>query len=307
MSARSGTIDKAIILAAGMGKRIAASPARGAQIPKPLLPLDDSGKLTFLDWHLRALAAHGAREIYIVGSKATFGTKVAAMEQHPATWIMNDFPGDVSGSGHSTHLAFTSEHDILDGKSRVVLMDADVVYDPSLFAELASGRPPALARRSCAAASARRTRRSWSSATSAACLASTARACSKTPMVRDLTCMGEATGLLLLEPDDHATWLGASAWCMKFSTAKTRSEHEDITQRLHDDGRARRGRRSTTTRAAWSATRPRSTRSCAATWSRAGATRCRREPSVLDAERVVRARLRVVLHAAAEARHLEPE
>ena len=59
------TIDKAIILAAGMGKRIAGAPG-GSQIPKPLLPLDDSGTVTFLDWHLRALSAHGAREIFIV-------------------------------------------------------------------------------------------------------------------------------------------------------------------------------------------------------------------------------------------------
>src|SRR5512147_2634885 len=112
------TIDKAIILAAGMGRRISKAPA-AANTPKPLLPLDESG-LTFLDWHLRTLTAAGAREIYIVGSKVTFGTKLAAMDRIPATWIMNDFPGSESGSGHSTHLAFTSEHAILDGRSRVV-------------------------------------------------------------------------------------------------------------------------------------------------------------------------------------------
>ena len=38
--------------------------------------------------------------------------------------------------------------------------------------------------------------------------------------------------VLLLEPADHATWLAAAAWTMKFSTAKLRSEHEDITQRV---------------------------------------------------------------------------
>ena len=53
-----------------------------------------------------------------------------------------------------------------------------------------------------------------------------------TPMVRDLHCLGEATGLLLLEPNDHPLWLEAAAWCMSFSTAKTRTEHEDITGRL---------------------------------------------------------------------------
>lgn len=231
MSARSGTIDKAVILAAGMGKRIAGVAGTGAQIPKPLLPLDDSGKLTFLDWHLRALAAHGAREIYIVGSKATFGTKVAAMEQHPATWIMNDFPGDVTGSGHSTHLAFTSEHAILDGKSRVVLMDADVVYDPSLYAELAKGLPGRSRTLVCG-----RFRETDEEVMVFGDERGVPRlhgkGLLKTPMVRDLTCMGEATGLLLLEPADHTIWLEAAAWCMRFSTAKTRTEHEDITQRL---------------------------------------------------------------------------
>jgi hypothetical protein len=41
---------------------------------------------------------------------------------------------------------------------------------------------------------------------------------------------------LLLEPEDHAFWLAAATWCMRFSTAKTRSEHEDITQRLMTAG-----------------------------------------------------------------------
>lgn len=229
MSTR-GTIDKAIILAAGMGKRI-ANAAGGSQIPKPLLPLDDSGELTFLDWHLRSLRAHGAREIYIVGSKATFGSKVAAMDHIPATWIMNDFPGDVTGSGHSTHLAFTSEHDILDGKSRVVLMDADVVYDPSLFGELARGESAGSKTLVCG-----RFRETDEEVMVFGDDRGVPRLHGKgllgTPMVKDLACMGEATGLLLLEPADHDTWKRAAAWCMKFSTAKTRTEHEDITQRL---------------------------------------------------------------------------
>lgn len=229
MTAR-GTIDKAIILAAGMGKRIANAEG-GSQIPKPLLPLDNSGKLTFLDWHLRALRAHGAREIFIVGSKATFGTRLAAMDHIPATWIINDFPGDVSGSGHSTHLAFTSEHDILDGKSRVVLMDADVVYDPALIAELAQGESGGSKTLVCA-----RFRKTDEEVMVFGDDRGVPRLHGKglleTPMVKDLTCMGEATGLLLLEPADHAAWKGAAAWCMKFSTAKTRTEHEDITQRL---------------------------------------------------------------------------
>jgi len=220
-------IDKAIILAAGMGKRIAGVPNAP---PKPLLPLDATG-LTFVDWHLRSLAAHGAREIYLVGSTATFGTKTAAMEKIPATWILNDFPGDVSGSGHSTHLAFTSEHRILDGKSRVVLMDADVVYDPSLFGDLAGAPGPRSKTLVCG-----RFRETDEEVMVFGDERGVPRLHGKgllgTPMARDLRCFGEATGLLLLEPEDHDTWLRAAAWCMRFSTAKTRTEHEDITQRL---------------------------------------------------------------------------
>lgn len=219
-------IDKAIILAAGMGKRIAGVGGP----PKPLLPLDASG-ITFLDWHIRALHMHGVREIYLVGSKATFGTRVAAMERIPATWILNDFPGDVSGSGHSTHLAFTSEHKILDGKSRVILMDADVVYDPSIYAEFSPegrGRSKTLI---CG-----RFRETNEEVMVFADASGTPRIHGKglpsTPLVSGLRPLGEATGLLLLDPADHDLWLAASTWCMNYATAKTRSEHEDITQRL---------------------------------------------------------------------------
>ena len=76
MSSSKPTIDKAIILAAGMGKRIAG--LAGAP-PKPLLRLDDTACLTFIDWHLRALHAHGARDIYLVGSTSTFGARTAAV------------------------------------------------------------------------------------------------------------------------------------------------------------------------------------------------------------------------------------
>lgn len=222
---------KAIILAAGMGRRISEA---SAGTPKPLLPIADDG-LTFLDWHLRALSASGVREIYLVGSKATFGTKVAAMETIRATtsctWIMNDFPGDQSGSGHSTHLAFTSEHGILDGKSRVVLMDADVVYDPRLFAELFAQKSPRSKSLVCG-----KYRDTHEEVMLFADDRGTPRVHGKgllhTPLVRDKQCLGEASGILVLEPGDHALWLAASTWCMRFSTAKTRSEHEDITQRV---------------------------------------------------------------------------
>jgi choline kinase len=219
-------IDKAIILAAGMGKRIAKSAAL-ATTPKPLLPLADDG-LTFLDWHLRALAAHGTKEIYLVGSSVTYGTELAAMKRVPATWILNDFPGEQSGSGHSTQLALTSPHRILDGRSRVVLMDADVVYDPSLFDLFArAGKSKTLV-----CSKFRETDEEVMVFARERRPMMHGKGLLGTPLVRGLECAGEATGLLLLEPEDHALWLAAASWCMSFSTAKTRSEHEDITQRV---------------------------------------------------------------------------
>ena len=47
-----------------------------------------------------------------------------------------------------------------------------------------------------------------------------------------MTCYGEATGMVLWEPGDHALVRAATDWCIQYSTAKARSEHEDITQRL---------------------------------------------------------------------------
>jgi choline kinase len=226
-------IDKAIILAAGMGKRISKTPET-ANTPKPLLPIHESG-LTFVDWHLRALTAAGAKEIYLVGSNATFGKQTQAMAKIPVTWIMNDFPGDTTGSGHSTHIAFTSKHGILDGKSRVVLMDADVVYDPTLFHELANAPPRnGMAKsKSLVCGKYRETDEEvMVFAREDGVPVVHGKGLLGTPTVKGMKCLGEATGLLLLEPEDHDHWLKAAAWCMQFSTAKTRSEHEDITQRM---------------------------------------------------------------------------
>ena len=221
-------IDKAIILAAGMGKRIGKDPAL-AKTRKPLLPLDESG-LTFIDWHLRALSAHGVKEIYLVGSPVTYGTRVKAMETIPVTWIMNDVPGEQSGSGHSTHLAFTSQHRILDGRSRVVLMDADIVYDPSLYAVLADAPGPRSKTLVCSKY--RETDEEVMVFGGNGRPLVHGKGLLGTQLVRGLACLGEATGILLLEPEDHALWLEAAAWSMSFSTPKTRSEHEDITQRV---------------------------------------------------------------------------
>src|SRR5690606_36204182 len=111
------------------------------------------------------------------------------------------------------------------------LMDADVVYDPALLGDLASAKGPASKTLVCS-----KYRETDEEVMVFGDEAGVPRTHGKgllgTPLVRKLRCLGEATGILVLEPEDHALWLAASTWCMKFSTAKTRSEHEDTTQRL---------------------------------------------------------------------------
>lgn len=226
-----GKIDKAVILAAGLGNRISAV---AKDTPKPLLSLSGSpGGPTFLDWHLRALRAAGASEIYLVGNKRTFGTQLDAMREVPATWILN--PTDdlsTSGSGHSAWYAWNSDHNILDGKSRVVLMDADVLYDPELMLDLARTEGPRSKTLICGEY--RHTHEEV--------LVFGDPAHPSTPKFHgkglldtgavDGPCLGEATGILLFEAGDHALLRAVTEWVIRFSTAKTRSEHEDLTQRM---------------------------------------------------------------------------
>jgi choline kinase len=228
-------IDKAVVLAAGLGNRISAV---AKDTPKPLLPLDGKpGGPTFLDWHVEQLSAVGVREIYLVGNKVTFGTKLrAAHDTGPRAvkWILNPTQDlSTSGSGHSTWYAWRSEHGILDGKSRVVLMDADILYDPSLLQTLASAGGDRSKTLVCS--DFRHTHEEvlvFADPKDPSTPRCHGKGLLGTKLVDGLTCLGEATGILLFEPGDHALLRDVTEWTIHFSTAKTRSEHEDITQRM---------------------------------------------------------------------------
>lgn len=226
------SIDKAVILAAGLGNRISGV---SRDTPKPLLPIDgQKGSLTFLDWHLFALSKAGVKEIYIVGNKVTFGTRLRAMEEVKAEWILNPTEDlSTSGSGHSTWYAWGSKHGILDGKSRVVLMDADIVYDMGLMGLLAASPPGKSKTLICS--DYRHTHEEvlvFADERSPEAPLYHGKGLLETSLVAGCTCMGEATGILLFEPGDHGVLRDVTEWTIRFSTAKARSEHEDITQRM---------------------------------------------------------------------------
>jgi len=227
-------IDKAVILAAGLGNRISAV---SKDTPKPLLSLDGKpGGPCFLDWHLRCLAAAGAKEIYLVGNNVTFGRKLQAMDKVKAEWILNPSTDlSTSGSGHSAWYAWHSPHNILDGKSRVVLMDADIAYDPRLLAKLAAAEGPKSKTLVCGEF--RETNEEVLVYGQDGQPRMHGKGLSGTPMVQGLKCMGEATGILLFEPGDHAALAGANAWIMRYGALKPRAEHEDVTQLMMHMGR----------------------------------------------------------------------
>jgi choline kinase len=225
-------IDKAVILAAGLGNRISGV---SREIPKPLLPIDgQKGSVTFLDWHLKSLSAIGVKEIFIVGNLITYGTRLKAMESVKAEWILNPTEDlSTSGSGHSTWYAFHSKHEILDGKSRVILMDADIAYDPDIFRVL--DQAPGSRSKTLVCSDYRHTQEEvmvFADRDRPEIPRYHGKGLLETPLTEGCVCMGEATGVLLWEPGDHATLRAVTDWQIQYSTAKTRSEHEDITQRM---------------------------------------------------------------------------
>ena len=227
---------KAVILAAGAGSRM------GASTPKPLLPIDGRDRsLTFLDWHLRCLAAAGVEAIYLVGSPRTFGTRLASMDAVSAEWILNPTePASASGSAHSAWYAWQSPHRLLDGRSRVILMDADVVYDPTVLGDLVAAADD---RSTMLVAS------EHASTGEEVLVFADPRALDRprrlgknllgSSAVADLQCIGEATGIVLWDAADHALLVERTDWVVQSSPSGPRSEHEAVTQLMMAADRVR--------------------------------------------------------------------
>lgn len=220
---------KAIILAAGRGNRLSAA---RKNIPKPLLPLSGKdGEDTFLDWHLQCLHRAGVSEIYLVGNTVTFNTNLNQMKNIHAVWILNPSEDlSVSGSAHSAWFAFNSPHQILDSKSRVILMDADIVYEPNLFMKLLSEE----SQESKILIHSHYERDSEEVLVFARnnMPKLLGKGLGTNLITKSMECLGEATGILLYEPGDHNLVKDISEWQMKYSTAKTNCEHEDLSQML---------------------------------------------------------------------------
>lgn len=118
---------RAIILAAGVGARLEPS---GHRAPKCLLRF---GGVSLLERHLRALVALGVDDVLVcVG------------------WEAERVRGEIAESEHSAHVTTVENRDYREGSlvslwvargalrhgGDVLLMDADVLYDPAILARL---------------------------------------------------------------------------------------------------------------------------------------------------------------------------
>lgn len=234
------SIDVAVILAAGRGNRISSV----SSTPKPLLPIEGpndgaAGGDTFLDFHLRALHAAGVKRVVLVGNRQTCGTRLRAIDDVAGAaagsagmaveWVLNPTEDlSTSGSAHSASFAFATG--LLDGRSRVLLMDADIVYEPRLLQRFNSKDARSI---ELVARSHEDTAEEvvvFAGADDVDTAVRHGKGLIGTPLVEGLLQIGEATGMVLLAPADHALALASTSWALSYSTAKTRSEHEDVTQ-----------------------------------------------------------------------------
>lgn len=233
MNENQGLPIKAVILAAGLGNRLRKM---GTGTPKPFVPIDRDGMdFTFIDLHIHNLTTIGVREIYLVGNQVTFGREFAHDPEVRIHWILN--PTDDlanSGSADSARHAWNSDFNILDGKSRVILMDADIAYTHHIMQMLVADDAPQSKTLVC--------KQMVDDSEEVLVFAQNGiprfhgKGLLNTPMTADLECLGEATGIVLFEPQDHAMLKAANNWMVQYSSAKTRIEHEDVTQMLMHKG-----------------------------------------------------------------------
>lgn len=222
-------VTKALILAAGLGNRLRKL---GTGTPKPFVPIDKEDKdFTFIDLHIHNLTTIGVKDIYLVGNQITFGREFNHDPEVNIHWILNPTEDLAnSGSAHSAWFAWNSAFNILDGKSRVMLMDADIAYTHHIMQLLAESPLNESKTLIC--------KRKHDDSEEVLVFAKDSiphlhgKGLLNTPMTADLQCLGEATGILLFEPKDHAMIMAANDWMVRFASAKTRVEHEDLTQML---------------------------------------------------------------------------
>lgn len=243
---------QAVILAAGRGSRLAE---RTREMPKALLPIGprsraDSTETSFLRRQTELLYAAGVKQIVIVvGSLKEMIIEDVARWDIPVSLVVNPTPDmGTSGSLHSFQFAVRSPHGILDGRMQTLLMDADIVYHRDVLATLLDA-PAVSSLLVCHRVSGDNEEvRAYGSEERPRFLGK-----ALTPaLVGGEPCLGEATGIVKLAPEDHALARETIDWMVGdpdaepgtprhrgYGPARAATEHEELTQRFMRYGKMR--------------------------------------------------------------------
>jgi len=124
---------RALILAAGVGRRLGDGHPDGQHLPKALLRF---GGRSLIARHLHLLRGGGITDItFVLGyGAAHIRAELATLGAPPAGVVIN--PDFRLGSVVSLHAG----RDVLRSGAPVILMDADVLYDARLMSNRATSR-----------------------------------------------------------------------------------------------------------------------------------------------------------------------
>ena len=233
--------NKAVILAAGLGSRLSTLEWHKSVAPIGPFSRREDTNVSFISRQIRLLRLAGVSDVaVVVGHKRDEVIKELAGLN--VKIIVNDTQ-DISQSGslHSFQYACLSDFHPLDRASHTLIMDADIVYEYSVLEKFIAGH---------------------GNESSLLITPNTAEDSEevrvygqdkpqfigkglKPRLIGGAPCLGEATGIVHIAPDDHQLALELTHWLLGnptlpessfefkgFGPARRKTEHEELSQRL---------------------------------------------------------------------------
>jgi len=225
---------KAVLLAAGRGSRLGPT-----ELPKPLWEIgpraaDDPAQVAIVERQVLLLQALGVNVIVVVGwRQEQVRDRLGSLG---VTFVENTHPTiSDSGTSHSLQFAANAPAAPFDGKEPCLLLDADLVYERRVLEDVVGSQGPSRLFVSPTSAGDAEEVRVYGDGARPRLIGKGLRP----PLTDGLQLIGEATGILRFEPEDHAVvragldWLvGGATGSRAYGFSGIASEHEELAQYL---------------------------------------------------------------------------